>query len=177
MKVEEGFYCHACSKRPLDLALAFGGAMTMFAVEGSILVVRFSLREMTVSHHRTLRIPLSLVHSASVDPHPWGWLSQRLKVAKPPIPEELAKTADQLWGIHIEKPEDAHFEGGVTYVQGDLVKLVGPPGAQVFTRFNPQLPALRVDLTEAVPYIGFLVAHRDPAAAVADLSAAIRRVR
>jgi hypothetical protein len=152
--------------------------MTKFAVEGSILVVQFSLGEMTVSHHRTLRIPLSLVDSVSVDPRPWGWLSQRLKVVKPPIPAELEETADRLvGGTHIRIPENAHFEGGVTYVRGDLVKLVGPRGAQVFTRFNPQLPALRVDLTEAVPYIGFLVAHRDPAAAVADLRAAIRQVR
>jgi len=152
--------------------------MTKFAVEGSTIVVQFSLGEMTVSHHRTLRIPLSLVHSVSVDPYPWGWLSQRLKVAEPSLSELLDRLPNETaLGVPMKPPDMPHFEGGATYVQRDLVKLVGPPGAQVFTRFNPQLPALRVDLTEAVPYIGFLVAHRDPATAAADLRAAIRRVR
>jgi hypothetical protein len=150
--------------------------MTKFAVEGSTLVVQFSLAEMTVSHHRTLLIPLSLVHSVSVDPHPWGWLSQRLKLTTPPFPERMQRIADQAVSGP-STPQVPHYEGGVTYVGGDLVKLVGSPGAQVFTRFNPQLPALRVDLTEAAPYIGFLVAHRDPAEAAVDLRAAIRQVR
>ena len=152
--------------------------MTKFAVEGSTLVVQFSLAELTVSHHRTLRIPLSLVHSVSVDPHPWGWLSQRLKVAEQPIPEIWDKIVSAAAsGPSMSRPDVPYFEEGVTYIKGDLVKLVGPRGAQVFIRFNPQLPALRVDLTEAVPYIGFLAAHRDPAAAAADLRAAIRQVR
>jgi len=152
--------------------------MTKFAVEGSTLVVQFSLGEMTVTHHRTLRIPLSLVHSVSVDPHPWGWLSQRLKLTRPPIPEHMQRIADHaVSGPSLPTPQMPNYEGGSTYVRGDLVKLVGPRGAQVFTRFNPQLPALRVDLTEAAPYIGFLVAHPDPAAAAADLRAAISQVR
>jgi hypothetical protein len=65
------------------------------------------------------------------------------------------------------------IQGAAIYINDDMLKLVGPPGAQVFTRFNPRLPALRVDLTEAAPYIGFLVAHRNPQAAAADLQAAI----
>lgn len=148
--------------------------MTKLAVEGNILVVKFSLAEVTVSRHKTLRIPLSLVHSVSVDPHPWGWLTQRMQVVKSPLQEII----DQHPAMRhqVERPDVPYFEGGVTYVQGDLVKVVGPPESQVFIRINPRLPALRVDLTEAVPYIGFLVTHRDPATAAAELRAAIRQV-
>jgi len=139
--------------------------MVKFAAEGSTLVVRFSLGEMTVSHHRTLRIPLSLVDSVTVDPDPWKWLSQHLKLTKPPIPEVMQRIADHaVPGPSIPTPQYPSFEGGSTYVGGELVKLVGPRGAQIFARFNPHLPAIRVNLTKAAPFIGFLVAHRDPEA-------------
>jgi hypothetical protein len=67
---------YACSR------VLSGGAMPKFAVEASTLVVRFSLAEISVSHHRTLRIPLALVHSVSVDPRPQEWLSQYLKFGR-----------------------------------------------------------------------------------------------
>ena len=151
--------------------------MPKFAVEGSTLMVRFSFPEMSVSHHRTLRIPISSVRSVSVDPRPWEWLSQYLKFAAgPPFPEVMDKIADAASGSGFPQPS-VQVLGRATYINDDILKVVGPPGARVFTRFRPWLPALRVDLTEATPYIGFLVAHRDPEATAADLRAAIAGAR
>lgn len=151
--------------------------MPKFTVEGSTLVVRFSFAEMPVSRCRNLRIPLSLVRSVSVDPRPQEWLSQYLKFGRgdalhPGISEHAI--TGMLPGPAFELP-DVTVQGWATYINDDILKVVGPPEARVFARFNPRLPALRVDFTEAAPYIGFLVAHRNPEVAAADLRATIIR--
>jgi len=138
--------------------------MTKFAVEGNTLVVGFQLGEKLVAGHRKLRIPLSLVDSVSVETSPWEWLTQRVKFVR------RQRNLNDPSALPL-KPEANRY----SYLNGDWLLLVGPPGAQVFARINPQLPALRVDLTEAVPYIGFRVAHRDAWQAAADLRAAISR--
>jgi hypothetical protein len=137
--------------------------MAKFAVDGSALVVQFSFREATIARYRTLRIPLSLVDSVSADPLPLETLNQGVR--KHPIPEVANRISEAATG------------GGGTYWSWTwtpgVIRLVGPSGAQVFTNVKPRRPALRVDLREAAPYIGFLVTYRNPFAAAADLRAAI----
>ena len=148
--------------------------MAKFAVEGSALVVRFSLIEMSITYHRTVQIPLSLVRSVWADPQPWEWVRQHMKFGRP-YPKVMDDIASHAIPGPSFGPPDLQVQGSAAYAGDDIIQLVGPRGAQVFTRFNPRLPALRVDLTQAAPYIGFLVAHRNPEAAAADLRAAILR--
>jgi hypothetical protein len=147
--------------------------MAKFVVEGSTLIVRFSLPEMATTHRRTLRIPVSQVESVSAEPRPEEWLSQYVKFGRSPFPKYM----DDIAGAAATGPSfgapEVTVQGWANYVGDDIIKLVGPPWEQVYARFNPRLPALRVDLKEAAPYVGFLVAHRNPEAAAADLRAAI----
>ncbi len=137
--------------------------MAKFTVDGGNLVVHFSLREATIAQHRTLRIPLSLVDSISADPQPWETLNQGVR--KHPIPEVANRIGE------------AAATGGGTYWSWTwtpgVIRVVGPPGAQVFTNVTHGRPALRVDLREAAPYIGFLVTYRNPVAVAANFRAAI----
>jgi hypothetical protein len=145
--------------------------MAKFAVDSSTLVVRFSFSEATITWHRTLRIPLTLVNSVSADLHPWETVNFILGVRpKSPIPEVLDKIADAAVGGFNYPPGR---QGRFVQSGDSIVQLIGPRGAQVFTNVHPRRPGLRVDLHEAAPYIGFLVTYRDPEAAAANLRAAI----
>lgn len=145
--------------------------MTKFAVEGNALVVGFQFGEKSVARHKRLLIPLSLVESVSIETSPWEWLTQRVKFTRRlSIINDATGVSDYVGSAPL-RPEANRW----AHLNGDWVLLVGPPGGQVYARINPGLPALRVDLTEAVPYVGFLVAHRDAWQAAADLRTAISR--
>lgn len=148
--------------------------MAKFAVEGNTLVVGFQFGEKSIAGYKTLRISLSSVASVSVETGPWEWLTQRVKFAR-----RRPSTIDVMMGDDFHGPgAGASMRPEVSrhaYLNGAWVLLAGPPEAQVFARIDPHLLALWVDLTEAVPYIGFLVAHRDAWRAAADLRAAISR--
>jgi Tetratricopeptide repeat len=128
--------------------------MAEFTVDDSALVVKFSLVEASVAQHRTVRIPLALVESVSVDKHPWDSLSQ--------IDDPRAPFA----------PNKEVFRGLQRHGSG-IIRLIGPAGAEMFAHLSTMGPALRVNLYDAAPYIGFLVTHRDPEAAAADLQGAM----
>jgi hypothetical protein len=145
--------------------------MTKFAVESNTLVVSFQFGEKSVARHRRLRIPLSLVESVSIETSPWEWLTQRVKFTRRLSIINDATGVSDFVGSAPLRPEANRW----AHLNGEWVLLVGPLGAQVYARISPQLPALRVDLTEAVPYVGFLVARRDAGQAATDLRTAISR--
>ena len=81
--------------------------MAKFAVEGSTLVVQFSLTEATIARHRTLQIPPTLVDSVSADPRPWEWVNQNLDLRRSPL-EELGGGAEE------DAMTDDHGDGNRT---------------------------------------------------------------